>query len=271
MAICIARFDQFHSVKIGLPRLAVACFAWPQIGTMSYPRRHWKPAGTLKSAHPRALCRSLLVQHRTLRSRSRSKHVYHRCDAMTLDAESITVLLQQSREGSGEAMDRLLPLVYARLRRLANHLMRAERPGHTLSATALVHEAYLRMVSGDADWQDRIHFYSVAAKVMRHVLVDHARSQGRQKRGSRGEKVTLDEALMVGPEISLDLLSLDMAMQKLAAVDARKSQIVELMFFGGLTARDVMLALDISQATLFRDLKLAKAFLYRELGAAGER
>jgi RNA polymerase sigma-70 factor, ECF subfamily len=187
---------------------------------------------------------------------------------MSAANESVTELLQLSRSGDSQALERLLPLVYDQLRRLANHLMRAERHGHTLSATALVHEAYLRMISADAGWQDRLHFYSVAARVMRHILVDYARSQGRQKRGSGAERVTLDDAIAVGPELSLDLISLDMAMQKLAELDPRKSQIIELMFFGGLTAEDTAQVLEISQATLFRELKLAKAFLYGKLAPA---
>ena len=182
--------------------------------------------------------------------------------------ESVTELLQLSRAGDGQALERLLPLVYGQLRRLANHLMRSERRGHTLSATALVHEAYIKMISADAGWQDRLHFYSVAARVMRHILVDYARTQGRQKRGSGADRVTLDEAIAVGPELSLDLISLDIAMQKLAELDARKSQIIELMFFGGLTAEDTAQALAISPATLFRELKLAKAFLYGKLAPA---
>ena len=181
------------------------------------------------------------------------------------DKVSVTGLLQLSRDGDRGALDRLLPLVYGQLRRLANHILQSERPGHTLCATELVHEAYVRLISVDAGWQDRVHFYSVAAKVMRHILVDYARSHRRQKRGSGAEHVILDDAVVVGPEMSIDLLSLDMAMEKLARIDQRKCDIVELMFFGGLTSEDAAQALAISPATLFRELKLAKAFLYREL------
>jgi RNA polymerase sigma-70 factor, ECF subfamily len=187
---------------------------------------------------------------------------------MGTSQESVTELLQLSRAGDSQAQERLLPLVYDQLRRLANHLMQAERRGHALSATALVHEAYIKMISAEAGWQDRLHFYSVAARVMRHILVDYARNHGRQKRGAGADRVTLDEAIAVGPELSLDLLSLDMALQNLAELDARKSQIIELMFFGGLTAEDTAQVLDISPATLFRELKLAKAFLYGKLAPA---
>jgi RNA polymerase sigma factor (TIGR02999 family) len=142
----------------------------------------------------------------------------------------------------------------------------AERPGHTLRATALVHEAYVRLAGSEAaEYQDRIQFYAVAAKVMRHILVDHARSHARQKRGGGAEKVSLDEAIMVGEQGSLDLIELDQAMERLAANDPRKSQIVELLFFGGLTYEESAAALKISPATLHRELKLAKAWLHREL------
>ncbi len=181
------------------------------------------------------------------------------------DNLSVTGLLHRSREGDREAFDRLLPLVYGQLRRLANHILQSERRDHTLPATALVHEAYVRMVSGDAPWQDRVHFYSVAARIMRHILVDYARNHRRQKRGGGAEHVSLDEALVVSPEISVDLISLDMAMQKLAQMDQRKCDIIELMFFAGVTTDEAAQALGISPATLFRELKLAKAFLYREL------
>ena len=181
------------------------------------------------------------------------------------DNISVTGLLHLSRDGDSGALDRLMPLVYSQLRRLANHILQSERQSHILRATELVHEAYVRMVSADTAWQDRVHFNSVAAKIMRHILVDYARSHRRQKRGSGAEHIALDDAVVVGPELSIDLLSLDMAMQKLATVDQRKSDIVELIFFGGLTSEDAAQALAISPATLFRELKLAKAFLYREL------
>jgi RNA polymerase sigma factor (TIGR02999 family) len=141
----------------------------------------------------------------------------------------------------------------------------AETPGHTLRATALVHEAYLRLAGAETDWQDRVQFYAVAARMMRRILVDHARARSRQKRGSGAEKVSLDEAIMVGEENSLDLVDLDEALQRLAELDARKSQIVELLFFGGMTVEESAAALSISPATLHRELKLAKAWLHRAL------
>ena len=185
--------------------------------------------------------------------------------------EAVTRLLRQLSGGRRDAFDELMPLVYDPLRRLAARCLSSERPGHTLRATALVHEAYMRLVATDAEWQDRVHFYAVAARVMRRILVDYARGQSRQKRGGGAEKVSLEEAVVVGGESGPDLLDLDFALEKLARQDGRKSQIVELLFFGGLTYDESAAALGISPATLHRELKLAKAWLYRELGEAQAR
>ncbi len=179
--------------------------------------------------------------------------------------QAVTQLLREAGRGNQQAVDELIPLVYDQLRHLAARCLMAERPGHTLRATALVHEAYLRLAGADTDWQDRLQFYAVAARTMRRILVDHARSRIRQKRGAGAEKVPLDEAILVGEDSSLDLVDLDTALQKLAEIDPRKSQIVELMFFGGLTTEECAAALQISPATLHRDLKLAKAWLHRAL------
>jgi len=183
------------------------------------------------------------------------------------EQEAVTRLLRELSSGNKQAFDELMPLVYDPLRRLAARSLAAERPGHTLRATALVHEAYLRLAAADSDWQDRVHFYAVAARVMRHILVDYARGQARQKRGSGAERIPLDEAVMVGAGGSQELLDLDRALGKLAAHDERKSRIVELLFFGGLTYDESAAALGISPATLHRELKMAKAWLYRELAA----
>jgi RNA polymerase sigma factor (TIGR02999 family) len=179
--------------------------------------------------------------------------------------QAVTQLLREAGSGSQQAADDLIQLVYDQLRSLAARCLMAERPGHTLRATALVHEAYLRLVGADTDWQNRMQFYAVAARTMRRILVDHARSRTRQKRGSGAEKVALDEAIVVGEESSMDLIDLDIALSKLAEIDGRKSQIIELLFFGGLTTEECAAALNISPATLHRDLKLAKAWLYRAL------
>jgi RNA polymerase sigma-70 factor (ECF subfamily) len=186
-------------------------------------------------------------------------------DDALLDRQAVTQLLQQIGNGSKEAVDQLVPLVYDRLRSLASRFMLSERSGHTLRATALVHEAYLRLVDASVAWQDRAHFYSVAARVMRHILVDHAKAQKRQKRGGDIEHIALDEAVAIGPEAPSGLLELDDALQLLAVHDARKSQIVELLFFGGLTYDETASVLGVSPVTIHRELKMAKAWLYREL------
>ena len=188
---------------------------------------------------------------------------------MPPDRQDVTMLLQQWRGGNQEALDQLVPIVYDELRRLAARCLQSERPGHTLRATALVHEAYIRLMDADIGWQDRAHFYAVAARVVRRILVEYARSHSRQKRGGGEELIPLDEAVVVGPEASSIVLDLDEALQRLAAVDERKSDIIQLLFFGGLTYDETAAALDISPATVHRELKLAKAWLYREL-ARGE-
>ncbi|HZP22312.1 MAG TPA: sigma-70 family RNA polymerase sigma factor [Terriglobales bacterium] len=181
------------------------------------------------------------------------------------DRQDVTRLLRQWRGGDREALDLLMPIVYDELRRLAKRCLYAERPGHTLRATALVHEAYLRLMDADIGWQDRAHFYAVAARVLRRVLVEYARSHTRQKRGGGEELVPLDEAVLVGPQAASIVLDLDEALQKLAAFDARKSEIIQLLFFGGMTYEETAAALDISPATVHRELKLAKAWLHQEL------
>jgi RNA polymerase sigma factor (TIGR02999 family) len=186
---------------------------------------------------------------------------------MSPDRQDVTRLLQQWRGGNQEALDQLMPVVYDELRRLAGRCLRSERPGHTLRATALVHEAYLRLMDADIGWQDRAHFYAVAARVVRRILVEYARTRGRQKRGSGERPIPLDEAVMVGPEAASTVLELDEALQRLAVLDPRKSEIVQMLFFGGLTYDETAAALDISPATVHRELKLAKAWLHRELAS----
>jgi RNA polymerase sigma factor (TIGR02999 family) len=184
---------------------------------------------------------------------------------MLPDRQDVTRLLQQWRGGDHQALDQLMPIVYDELRRLAARCLQAERPGHTLPATALVHEAYLRLMDADIGWQDRAHFYAVAARVVRRILVEYARAHGRQKRGGGEIAVPLDEAVVVGPEASSTVLELDEALRRLAAIDERKSDIIQLLFFGGLTYDEAATALGISPATVHRELKLAKAWLCREL------
>ena len=184
---------------------------------------------------------------------------------MTRDQQPVTLLLQQWGNGNREALDQLMPLVYGQLRRLANRCLNSERPGHTLQATALVNEAYLRLAGSEAAFNDRVHFFAVAARLLRRILVDHAKANRRKKRGGGAEKVTLEESVLIGPAGSGGILELHEALERLAALDQRKSDIVELIFFGGLSHDEAAHSLQISPATLHRDLKLAKAWLNREL------
>lgn len=178
---------------------------------------------------------------------------------------AVTRLLKRLSGGEKDAFDHLIPLVYDQLRRLASRSLRAERPGHTLRATALVHEAYLRLADSGGDWQDRVHFYAVAARVMRNILVDYARRSRRQKRGGGAHQVDFDEAVLVDPSSAPGLPDLDESLQRLEVNDPRKGKIVELLFFGGLTYEEAAAALGISEATVHRELKMAKAWLYRDL------
>jgi RNA polymerase sigma factor (TIGR02999 family) len=177
----------------------------------------------------------------------------------------ITALLRRWSDGDETALDALVPLVEAELRRLARGYMSRERKGHTLQVTALVNEAFVRLVDArQIRWQDRAHFLGIAARLMRRVLVDHARARGYQKRGGGAQQVTLTEALLVS-EAPLPLIDLDRALVALAAVDARKVQVVELRFFGGLSVEETAAVLHVSTDTIKRDWRLAKLWLLREL------
>jgi RNA polymerase sigma factor (TIGR02999 family) len=184
---------------------------------------------------------------------------------MPTERETVTRLLRDWNAGNKGALDELMPLVYDQLHRLAAKCLRSERPDHTLRATALVNEAYLRMVNADVEWHDRVHFFAIAARMLRRILVDHAKANRREKRGGGAEKVQLDEAIMIGPQSCGGVIELDLALQRLAEHDPRKSEIIELLCFGGLTYDEAAAALKISPATVHRELKLAKAFLHREL------
>jgi RNA polymerase sigma-70 factor, ECF subfamily len=174
-----------------------------------------------------------------------------------------------SRDRSGDdrqSLDTLLPIVYQELRRLAASYLRRERPGQTLQPTALVHEAYLRLMKDRPDrWQNRAHFCAIAAHSMRQILIERARARGAQKRGGAQPRVTLDEALVAGGEQSFDLLAIDEALQRLAAIDPEQARLVELRFFGGLTVVETAEAMDISPATVKRHWAVARAWLAREL------
>ena len=178
----------------------------------------------------------------------------------------ITQLLADAGAGDRAALDALLPLVYQELRRLADHYLRGERPDHTLQATALVHEAYLRLVGQTGiSWQNRAHFFSVAAQVMRHILVDHARSHNAEKRGGGEPRLSLDEAVSFFEERDVGLVALDDALNELAGMDGRQARVVELRFFGGLTTEEIAEVLKVSTDAVRSDWRMAKAWLHREL------
>ncbi len=179
--------------------------------------------------------------------------------------QEVTQLLAKLSNGDRTALDELLPLVYDELRRLADRYLRRERSDHTLQATALVNEAYLRLVDQNVPWQNRAHFFGVAAEMMRRILVDHARGHQAQKRGSGGVKLSLDEAINMSDERAADLISLDEALNALAQFDPQKSRIVELRFFAGLSIEETAKVLGIGTATVIRQWRMAKAWLYHEV------
>jgi RNA polymerase sigma factor (TIGR02999 family) len=186
-------------------------------------------------------------------------------------ARTITALLHRWQEGDGDALERLMPLVYAELRRMASRYLARERGGHTLQSTALVHEAYLKLVDQRrVGWQSRAHFFGLAAQLMRRILVDHARRARRLKRGSGAAVVQLDEAGGCDARAAadpVDALTLDRALRELEAVDARQARIVELRFYGGLTVDEAAGVLELSPATVKREWAMARAWLYRRVAA----
>jgi len=178
----------------------------------------------------------------------------------------VTGLLQKWGQGDEAALERLIPLVHGELHRIAKRHIAHERADHSLQATALVNEAYLRLVDAhDVAWHDRAHFLAVSARVMRHILVDHARARRYQKRGGDAQRVTFDEGLAVTSEPGPDLVALDEALQALAKFDERKSRVIEMRFFGGLTVEETASVLKVSPATVMGDWRLAKAWLKREM------
>jgi RNA polymerase sigma-70 factor (ECF subfamily) len=184
----------------------------------------------------------------------------------TPSSHDVTQLLLDWSKGSREASDKLMPMVYDELRRVAQNYLGQERPDHTLQATALVHEAYLRLVDQTSvDWQDRAHFFGLASQMMRHILVDHARRHGASKRGGQAQRLTLVEAVSFPERKGFDLVALDEALLSLARLDPQQSRIVEMRFFGGLTIEETATALSVSVATVNREWRLAKAWLLREL------
>jgi RNA polymerase sigma factor (TIGR02999 family) len=187
-------------------------------------------------------------------------------DAPAVSEQRVTELLTRWSQGDDAALAELTPLVYGELRRLAHRYMNAERTEHTLQTTALVNEAYLRLADQtNPRWQNRAHFFAVAARAMRQILVNYARSQRSQKRGGGAFKMELDEAALVSPEESKEIIYLHEALERLATLDSRKAQVVELKYFGGLTYDEIAEVLKISQVTVRRDWEFARLWLYTEL------
>ena len=190
---------------------------------------------------------------------------------MENQAKEVTRLLVECRGSGGKASEALLPIVYDELRRLASHYMKGERQGHTLQPTALVHEAYAKLVVLDVDWRDRVQFFKAAAQAMRRILVDHARTKRSAKRGGGVVPLSLDEIVATpGSEPAADLLDLDRALSDLAARDERKGNVVELHYFGGLSFDEIAMALGVSRATVDRDMRMARAWLHAALSDGAE-
>jgi RNA polymerase sigma-70 factor (ECF subfamily) len=187
--------------------------------------------------------------------------------------EAITQMLRNWSEGDRESLDQLLPLVYDELHRQAARYLRRERPGHTLQTTALINEAYMKLIDQrDVQWQSRTHFYAIAAQMMRRIMVDYARTKHREKRGGSDLKIPLDDAPEVaGRERNIDLLALDEALDRLAALDEQQAKVVELRYFSGLSLEETAEAMHISRATTAREWNMAKAWLHRELTRPGGR
>ena len=189
-------------------------------------------------------------------------------DRVNTPRASITEILKRARDGDGNATDELFPLVYADLKRLAAGIFRRQHSGHTWQPTVLVHEAYLRLVNqAESDVASRAHFFALAARVMRQALVDHARENGAKKRGADRLRVTLEEGIAVSLDSSVDLLDLEEALRELQGLDARKAEVVELRFFGGLTIAEAARVLDVSPKTVEADWYAARAWLRGRLGA----
>ena len=184
----------------------------------------------------------------------------------SLPPQEVTQLLVDWGNGNQAALDRLMPVVYTELRQLAHWYMRRERPGHTMQTTALIHEAYLRLVDqNQVRWQHQAHFFGIAARLMRQILIEHARSHTRAKRGGGVGTISLDEAAIVSQARATELLALDDALERLATIDPRKSRVVELRFFGGLSVEEAAIVLNVAPNTVLRDWRLAKAWLHREI------
>jgi len=181
---------------------------------------------------------------------------------------NLTQLLAAWREGEPQALTRLTPLIYEELRRLAHGFMRGERAGHTLQATAIVHEAFMRLVQSNVSVQDRTHLFALVSRLMRHVLVDHSKARNSEKRGSGVNEVPIDEVDTAAPERELNVVALDEALERLAHVEPRLAKVLELFYFGGLTYDEIAVAVGISTATVHRDIRLGRAWLLNTIQGA---
>ena len=181
------------------------------------------------------------------------------------EAQEVTRLLQSLNAGNREAVDALVPLVYAELRKLAAHYLKSERVEHTLQPTALVHEAFLRLVEQETAWQNRTHFFAMAANLMRRILVDYARGHVAEKRGGAAEKISLEDAFVFVKEKPSEMIALDEALEELAKIDPRRSRVVELKFFGGLNHEEIAQVLGVHVNTVLRDWNLARAWLKTQI------
>src|SRR6266513_3079437 len=191
-------------------------------------------------------------------------------DAPSVSQQRVTELLARWSQGDDAALAELTPLVYQELRRIAHHHMGGQRPDHTLQTTALINEVYLRLADQtNSRWQNRAHFFAVAAQAMRQILVNYARNQQAQKRGRGAVRIELDEAALISPEESKEVVDLHEALERLTTLDSRKAQVVELKYFGGLTYDEIAEVLKVSHVTVRRDWEFAKVWLYTELHSAG--
>lgn len=182
-------------------------------------------------------------------------------------SQNITHLLKEWSDGDQQALDELTPLVYEELRQQAARYLRKERPGHSLQATALINEAFLRLIDvKNVEWQSRAHFFAIAANLMRRILVDHARRRDAEKRGGTQMRLTLDDTIAIAREPDVDLLAIDEALNRLAAIDEQQARVVELRFFSGLSVEETAAALGVSPKTVKRDWSVARAWLRREIG-----
>lgn len=190
--------------------------------------------------------------------------------ARTPRQHEITQLLAEWREGNQSALDELYPLVYDELHRIARRYMSREKKGHTLQTTALINEAYVRLVDQkNVQWANRSHFFAISAQIMRRILIDHARRHRYAKRGGGAQQVSLEEVAVITPDVSRELLLLDEALNSLAEMDPRRSQVVELRYFGGLNNEEIAGVLNISENTVTRDWNMARAWLYQQLTGSG--